>query len=119
MRASIIAVALLGALGLAAPVSAAGFGTPQTGAATGIGSIGVIVGQIPVTSASFALVGCDVDNLEGPAVSSAGPASRSATDRCSLWMTPKGCPVPSSSRNCCAPGSSSTTSAWSLSAPGT
>jgi hypothetical protein len=68
MRASIISAALLGALGLATPVSAAGFGTPQTGAAIGTGSIGVVVGQIPVTSASFALLGCDVDNLEGPAV---------------------------------------------------
>jgi hypothetical protein len=68
MRASIIAAALLGALGLPAPAAAQGFGTTQPVVAIGTGSIGVVVGQIPLTPASFALLGCDVDNPEGPAV---------------------------------------------------
>jgi hypothetical protein len=68
MRASLIGAAFLGALWLPAPVLGAGFGTPQAGAAIGTGSIGVVVGQIPVTAASFALLGCDIDNPDGPAV---------------------------------------------------
>jgi hypothetical protein len=68
MRASIVAAALLGVLGLVGPAMAAGFSTTQPVVAIGSGSIGVVVGQIPVTPASFALLGCDVDNPEGPAV---------------------------------------------------
>jgi hypothetical protein len=68
MRASMIAASFLGVLGLVAPVSAAGFGTPQPGVAIGTGSIGVVVGQIPITPASFALLGCEVDGQDGPAV---------------------------------------------------
>ena len=68
MRASLIAAALCGALGLLPSALAAGFSTTQATVGIGTGSIGVVVGQIPITPASFALLGCDVDGQDGPAV---------------------------------------------------
>jgi hypothetical protein len=63
-----IAAAFLGALGLPTPAMAAGFSTPQPGVAIGNDGIGVVIGQIPITPASFALLGCEIDAPEGPAV---------------------------------------------------
>jgi len=68
MRASIIAAALVGGLGLAGPVAAQGFGTDQPTAGIRVGNIGIDLGRFDLTPASFALLGCEVDGQDGPAV---------------------------------------------------
>lgn len=68
MRASIIAAALVSGLGLAGPVAGQGFGIDQPTVGVRIGNIGIDLGRIDLTPASFALLGCDVDPQGGPAV---------------------------------------------------